>query len=291
MLPQTIQDSFEAGRDRFRRIAFRMLGDWDEANDALQDAWIKAARHHGKELDNADAWLVTIVTRMCLDRLRQRRRSQAAGLVELDVGPGAKALTDDQAGPEETMLRSDILGAALLIIIKRLSPMERVAFVLHDIFEVPFDEISTLILRSPEAARKLASRARSRVRARPPDLPAGSARHRELADVFLRSARSGDLDQLLRLLHPQVILTGDDSAARLAPTIPLKGAHEVANFFMKRASMADVARFKERLGLIVVPDDQLILAIEIEFSRNQVVRLHAVGDPEELARVEASIAI
>jgi RNA polymerase sigma factor (sigma-70 family) len=282
---------FERERPRLRRVAHRILGHWDQAEEAVQDTWLKTDKIPQEDIENASAWFTTITTRVCLDRLRHRRRRASTRAVELDdpVNESEVANLIGDEGPERAVLIADSIGVALLVVMERLGPLERVAFVLHDVFALPFDEIASLIDRSPEAARQLASRARRRVRGSV-DLDGETiARHRELAETFLHAARSGDMAALLNLLDPNIVLTADEQAARMGPGRTLSGSDQVARFFAGRASAAHVAIINGGVGIIVAPNDRLTLAVVPRFANGRIAHLHAIATPEDLARLDLGL--
>jgi RNA polymerase sigma-70 factor (ECF subfamily) len=288
---------FERDRPRLRRIAQRFLGDWDQAEEAVQESWLKTDKIPHDEIRNASAWLTTITTRVCLDRLRYRRRRARMHAIELDDPANesevAKLIGDE--GPEHGALMADSIGVALLVILERLGPLERVAFVLHDVFAVPFDEVASLIDRSPEAARQLASRARRRLRGTVEFDEKTISRHRELAEAFLKAAKSGDMAALLNLLDPRVVLTADEQAASvgygrtLGPGRTLAGSDQVARFLAGRAAAAHVAIINGDVGIIVAPNDRLMLAIVPRFTNSRITHLHAVAAPDDLARLDLGL--
>jgi RNA polymerase sigma-70 factor (ECF subfamily) len=280
---------FERERPRLRRVAHRLLGDWDQAEDAVQECWLKTDKAPPDDIRNAGAWLTTITTRVCLDRLRQRRRRPR--VVALDDPANQDEITGlvGDEGPEQATLAADSIGVALLVILERLRPLERVAFVLHEVFGLPFDEIAGLIDRSPEAARQLASRGRRRVRG-PVDLNGGAIpRHRELAEAFLTAARSGDLSALLDLLDPEVVLASDAQAARMGPGERLAGADRVARFFSGRAAAAHVAIVDGDIGIIVAPNERLLMVVVPRFENGRIAHLQAIAAPDELARLDITL--
>lgn len=282
---------FEQDRPRLRRIAQRILGDWDQADEAVQESWLKIDKYPHEDIRNVGALLTTVTTRVCLDSLRHRRRRAAMHAIALDdpANENEVAQLVGDEGPEQAALLADSIGVALLIVLDRLSPLERVSFVLHDIFSLPFDEIAGLIDRTPEAARQLASRARRR-------LPGNAkcdgkiiAQHRELTEAFLRAAREGDLAGLLNILDPDVVLTADECAARLGSGRSLSGSDQVAHFFAGRAAAAHIALIDGDVGIIVAPADQLLLAVLPRFSNGGITHLHAIASPEDLARLEMGL--
>ena len=221
-----LADRFQEHRPRLRSVAYRMLGSLSEADDAVQDAWLRASRGGANDVDNLGGWLTTIVARVCLNMLRSRNRRREESLEDRLPDPVVSAY--DQTPPEEQVLLADSVGLALLVVLDTLTPAERLAFVLHDMFELPFDEIAPMVDRSPEATRQLASRARRRVRgaevpAPDPDL----GRQRDVVDAFFRAVRGGDLDALVAVLHPDVVVRQDFSDTR--PVRVLRGATAVAS--------------------------------------------------------------
>src|SRR5919106_824032 len=221
-----LADRFEANRSHLRAVAYRMLGSVSEADDAVQEAWLRLSRRSDPdELDNLRAWLTTVVSRVCLDMLRSRRSRREEPL-ETHM-PEPIVSRADGMDPEQEALLADSVGLALLVVLESLTPAERLAFVLHDMFAVPFDEIGPMVGRSPTAARQLASRARRRVQGAAtvpdPDLP----RQREVVDAFFAAAREGDFDALVAVLDPDVVLRSDGGAARPDATRVVRGAPAV----------------------------------------------------------------
>src|SRR5713101_4829645 len=222
-----LADRFEEHRAHLRAVAYRMLGSLTDADDAVQDTWLRLSRSGAGEVKNLGAWLTTIVARVCLNILRSRnvRREESLG-VHL---PDPVIRPDGELQPEEEALLADSVGLALLVVLDALAPAERLAFVLHDMFELPFEEIAAMVGRSPAAARQLASRARRRVKgAEIPAPDADLARQRQVVDAFFRAARSGDFDALVALLDPDVVLRSDAGARRPAASAVTHGAAAVA---------------------------------------------------------------
>ncbi|GAA0548761.1 sigma-70 family RNA polymerase sigma factor [Paractinoplanes ferrugineus] len=262
---------FEANRPRLRAVALRMLGSAAEADDAVQEAWLRLSRTDQDGLDNLAAWLTTVVGRICLDMLR-RRTSRREDSFESE--PAAAA-----ADPEQEALLADSVGLALLVVLETLTPAERLAFVLHDLFAVSFEEIAPLVGRSPDAARQLASRARRRVRAgSDAEAPAGRA----VVDAFLVAARGGDLATLLTLLDPDVEMRVDE-------VVRNRGAESVAAFFDGRARTARTALVDGRLGIAVMAGEQatvgeqVTVAARVTIVDGRIAGLDATTDPAELA--------
>jgi RNA polymerase sigma factor (sigma-70 family) len=282
---------FERERPRLRRIAHRILGDWDHAEEAVQETWLKADNVPRQDLKNASAWFTTITTRVCLDRLRYRRRHTPARAMELDDPANESEvanITGDE-GPEHAALAADSIGVALLVVLERLRPLERVAFVLHDVFDLPFDEIASLIDRSPEAVRQLASRARRRVHGDVALDGKTISRHRELAETFLQAARTGDMAALLNVLDSGVVLTADEQAARMGSGSRLSGSDQVARFFSGRAAAAHVAIINGDVGIIVAPRDRLVLVVIPRFEKGRITHLQAIAAPDDIARLDVAL--
>src|ERR687892_1168552 len=218
-----LADRFEANRTHLHAVAYRMLGSVSEADDAVQEAWLRLSRRAEQdELDNLRAWLTTVVARICLDMLRARRSRREESLDAHLPDPIVRRA--DGTDPEHEALLADSVGLALLVVLETLSPAERLAFVLHDIFAVPFDEIAPIVDRSPEAARQLASRARRRVQGRTATPDADLDTQREVVDAFLAAAREGDFEALLEVLDPDVVLRADGGAVSIgAPRVVRRG--------------------------------------------------------------------
>jgi RNA polymerase sigma factor (sigma-70 family) len=239
---------FEENRVHLRAVAYRMLGSASEAEDAVQDTWLKLSRSDTQEVGNLGGWLTTVVARVCLDLLRARRSRREEPLVSTTSIPSSGHLEDDVA-------LADATGQALLVVLETLAPAERVAFVLHDMFDLSFEEIARIIDRTPEATRQLASRARRRVRgAEAPE--SDVARHRELVSAFLAASRDGDFERLLAVLSPDVVLRADHLAVRMAAANRRHGAPALAREVRGAALVADVFKGRARAALPAVIDDQ-----------------------------------
>ena len=233
-------DRFEANRAHLRAVAYRMLGSTTEADDAVQEAWLRFSRSGASGVENLGGWLTTVVARVCLDILRSRRARREE---PLDLN------AHDGGNPEEEVLLADSVGLAMLVVLETLTPAERVAFVLHDMFEVPFDDIAPIVKRSPTATRQLASRARRRVRgadAAPPD----RTRQREIVEAFLGASRRGDFSALIALLDPDVVLRADGRAVAIGAPAEVRGAAAVAQTFAGRARTARMADLDGEPGLV-----------------------------------------
>lgn len=266
---------FEAHRDHLRAVAYRMLGSLDEADDVLQQAWFRADRADLAAVDNIAGWLTTVVARICLDALRSRRLRNE---VPLTAAAEPRTPTD----PEHEAALANAVGHALLVVMDRLSPAERVAFVLHDAFAVPFDEIAAVVGRSPAAAKKLASRARGRVNGEQAVTGVDLARHDAIVTAFLTAARGGDLATLIDLLAPDVVRRAYGVPA---PT-EVRGAAAVAEetqVFAAHAAVAQIAMVDGRPGIVVAPFGHLHIALRIEIDGDRITRIDVVGDPAMLA--------
>jgi RNA polymerase sigma-70 factor (ECF subfamily) len=287
---------FEAERGRLQAVAYRMLGSAGEAEDAVQEAWLRLERVDGAMAGNLGGWLRTEVTRICLDMLRSRR-ARHEDLTEqhlLDRVPHAAADRTAAGAPEAHALRTEAVGNALLVVLDRLTPSERVAFVLHDMFAVPFDEIAPIVERSPDTAKKLASRARGKVRGRPAVPAAELARQREAVSAFLAAARSGDLDAVLAVLSPDVVRRAD--AAALPPGAPaeVRGARPVAEgtvLLAERSRMSELALVNGAVGLVAAPGGRLLFAVAFAVGGSGLVTGYdVIADPERLAGTELGVA-
>lgn len=279
---------FEASRGRLRGIAYRMLGSAAEAEDAVQETWLRLQRADASGVANLGGWLTTVVARICLDMLRSRatRAEQALG-----DEPDASAPEPDPASELE-LARS--VGLALLVVLEELSPPERVAFVLHDLFDRPFSEIAPIIGRNEEATRQLASRARRRVRgAETPPAPSTSvAAQCEIVEAFLAASRRGDLEKLVTLLDPGVVFRADSPAMRGAPAREVRGADAVSKLYRGRAQGAGLALLDGRPGIVVTPRaGELMLLIRLGFGADgRIAAIDVTGDPKTMRATEITVA-
>jgi RNA polymerase sigma-70 factor (ECF subfamily) len=276
---ETLTERFEASRPRLHAIAVRMLGSSAEADDAVQDAWLRASRAGADDVDNVDGWLTTITSHVCLDVLRSRARS-AARAVAPDAGDAAVP------SPEEDAILADAIGPALLVVLDTLAPAERLAFVLHDLFAVPFEDVAAILQRSPAAARQLASRARRRVQGA--DTHADPQREQPVVDAFLAAARTGDFAALVDVLDPDAVFRCDEAAAAIGGDTGAVGATAVAEAFMGRAQAARSEMLDGVLGVVVAPGGRLLLALEVAVEDGRIVEIDAIADPERLAALGLS---
>ena len=277
-------ESFEAHRAHLRSVAYRMLGSSNEADDAVQEAWIRLSRSDTTSVENLRGWLTTVVARICLNMLRSRS-SRREDLWDTDASEPWTSV-EDGLDPENQALLTDSVGVALLVVLDTLDPSERLAFVLHDMFAVPFDEIAPIVGRTPAAARQLASRARRRVRggAAPPE--SDLARQREVVGAFLAAARGGDFDALLALLDPDVVLRADAAAVQAGATGEVRGATEVAGTFSGRARVAKLAVIDGAMGAAWAPGGTPRVVFEFAISGGRIVAIDMVADPEDLGQLD-----
>jgi RNA polymerase sigma factor (sigma-70 family) len=279
-------EEFERNRDHLRSVAYRMLGSLTEADDAVQEAWLRFNRAGSDEIDNMRSWLTVIVSRVCLDMLRARRARHE----ELFDGtlPEPVVTLDSEADPEREVLIADSIGLALQVVLETLTPAERLAFVLHDMFGMSFEEIAPIVERSVPAARQLASRARRRVRGAEPSSPATSERQqRAVIDAFLAASRDGDFEALLKVLDPDVVMRVDPG--RSGPFAELHGAPDVAATVLAqgspRARFGRPATVNGSPGVVVVMRDRVVAVAAFTVSAGRITSLNVVADPEKLRHV------
>ncbi len=275
---------FEHHRLRLRSIAYRMLGSLADADDAVQETWLRLARTGAGEIGNLGGWLTTTVSRICLDMLRTRatRREDP-----LDTYVPDPIVTVDDADPEQESMLADSIGLALLMVLDTLEPAERLAFVLHDVFAVPFDRIGATLDRSPAAARQLASRARRRLREAPTP-PTDLRRQRHLVDSFLAAARDGNLDALYDVLDPDVVLRADAGDGPLGPSRVVRSAAGViaeARHYAALARSGRRALVNDAPGLIVMPHDRVVAIMALSFGGGRITRIDILADPKRLERL------
>jgi RNA polymerase sigma factor (sigma-70 family) len=281
-----LAEQFEEHRPHLQRIAYRMLGTVDESDDAVQEAWLRLSRNDASAIENLGGWLTTVVGRVCLDMLRARRArredSTDAWLAEPIVS------LDDQTDPEQEALIADSVGLALLVVLETLTPAERIAFVLHDMFAVPFDEIGQIVDRSPDATRQLASRARRRVRGARPEPDVDIPEQRRVVDAFFAAARDGDFEGLVAVLDPDVVLRADHDVPPGSP-LEFRGAKEVAEralFFRQLAQFARPALVNGVAGYVVAPEGRLFAVGAFTVVNGRISEIDIVADPEKLARID-----
>ncbi len=270
-------ERFEASRAHLCAVAYRMLGSRSEVEDAVQEAWLRLSRADTGEVRNLGGWLTTVVARICLDMLRSRksRREDPLGPDVLEPVIGPEAL-------ESEAHLADSIGAALLVVLETLTPAERLAFVLHDMFAAPFEEIAPIVGRTPAAARQLASRARRRVQGVSPAPDADLSRRRKVVEAFLAASREGDFEGLLAVLDPEVVFRTDAAAARMGGPAEARSAAAVANLFKGRAQAARAALVDGMPGVAVILGGQLRIVLNLTMTDERIVEIEAVADPASI---------
>ena len=283
-----LTERFQQHRSHLRAVAYRMLGSVPEADDALQEAWLRIRDQDPASVENLQAWLTTVVGRVCLNMLRSRRSRPE----ELSVHvPDPVVSFEEDDDPEHEALLAESVGLALLVVLDALTPAERLAFVLHDIFAVPFADIASVLDRSQAAAQQLASRARRRVRGAPepdPDL----ARRREVVDAFFAASRDGDFDALIAVLDPDVELRIDGGALREKDSLVLRGAEAIAGHaatYSKLYPFVTPALVNGAAGAVVAPRGRLFSVMAFTVTNGKITQIDALLDPDRLARLELSI--
>ncbi|MGW2919233.1 RNA polymerase sigma factor SigJ [Streptomyces angustmyceticus] len=285
-----LAERFEEHRGHLRAVAYRMLGSVSEADDAVQEAWLRLSRSGADGVANLGGWLTTVVGRVCLDQLRTRtaRREDPLGVrvPEPVVSPA------DAAGPEQEALLADSVGLALLVVLETLTPAERLAFVLHDLFAVPFDEIAPLVGRTPAAARQLASRARRRVQGTAPAADTDRARQREVVDAFLAASRGGDFEALLAVLDPDVVLRADAGDAPEGVSKLVRGARAVveqALAFSRVAAFARPALVNGAPGLVTARGGRPFSVMGFTVAHGRIVEINILADPARLSGLDLTL--
>lgn len=284
-----LTERFEEHRLRLRGVAYRMLGSLSEAEDAVQEAWLRLRRSETDTVENLGGWLTTVVSRVCLDMLRSRksRREEPTGAQVAEP-----IVRGEGADPEGEAVLADLVGVALLVVLDTLTPAERLAFVLHDLFAMPFEEIGPIVGRSPEAARQLASRARRRVRGAPAAPDVQKDRHREVVEAFLAAARAGDLEGLLAVLDPDAVLRIDAATSESGMERELTGPSMWAKQFIAMSRglrFVQPALINGSVGLIFAPAGKLSRALTFAFKNAKVARAEVIGDPARLRELEIAM--
>jgi RNA polymerase sigma factor (sigma-70 family) len=284
---QWLAEQFEANRTHLQAVAYRMLGDLSEADDAVQEAWLHLSRVDTSSVKNLGGYLTTIVARICLDMLRARasRREQS-----LDAsGPEPTTRRESGSDPEHEALLADSVGLALLIVLDTLTPAERLAFVLHDIIAMPFEEIAPIVERSETAARQLASRARRRVRGAATSQDANRTSQRAVVDAFLGAAREGNFDALLELLDPDVVFRHDRTAVPRGASREVRGALAVAKQFAGRAQGARPILVNGAVGVVVAPRGRLLLVLDLTITHGKIAAINVIADPARLKKLDLAV--
>ena len=293
-----LAQQFEAARPHLRAVAYRLLGSMSEADDAVQESWLRLSRTDTSRVENLGGWLTTVVARVCLDQLRARKSRREE---PLDASaPEPVVSREDGGNPEDEALMADSMGLALLVVLDALNPAERLAFVLHDVFDVPFDEIAPIVGRTPTAARQLASRARRRVQGQSQEKEQGAAtdtavrevdlaRQRAVVDAFLAASRGGDFDALLALLDPEVVYRADHAAVALGSPSELRGAAAVVQRFAGQARGAQPALVNGAAGMVWAPGGQPRVVFAFTIADGTITAIELVSDPERLGQLDVEI--
>lgn len=271
---------FDESRAQLLRIV-RMLGSLAEAEDAVQETWLRLNRANADEIDNLDAWLTTVIARVCLDMLRSRKSRREDSLKDTE-----RARTTD---PEQEAILADSIGTALLVVLQTLGPAERIAFILHDVFSLPFEEIAPIVDRTPTATRQLASRARRRIQGTPRVPESDMAGQRRVLEAFTLASRSGDLTALLATLAPDAYFHADATAAKLGGPAEARGAEAVAALFNGRAQAARLAMIDGNVGIIVAPRGRLFLALLPRVLDGKIVEIEVIGDAQRLSQLSLGL--
>src|SRR5262245_27138814 len=292
-----LTERFEENRPRLREVAYRMLGSLSEAEDAVQEAWLRLNRIDTTTVENLGGWLTTVVSRGCRDVLRSRKSRREEPMAAQVTEPSL--VRGEGADPEGEAVLADSVGVALLVVLDTLTPAERLAFVLHDLFGVPFDELGRILGRSPDAAKQLGSRGRRRVRREREPSDAGRARQREVVEAFLRAARAGDLEGLLAVLDPDAVIR-IDGAARIATAAAdaagtvreIRGASTWVKQFValsRGLRFVQPALINGSVGLILAPRGKLSRALTFTFANAKVTRVEVIGDPARLRELDIAV--
>jgi len=284
---QWLTEQFEANRTHLQAVAYRMLGDLSEADDAVQEAWLHLSRSDRSSVANLGGYLTTIVARICLDMLRARKSRREQSLEA--SGPEPITRPESRSDPEHEALLADSVGLALLIVLDTLTPAERLAFVLHDIFGVPFDEIAPIVERSETAARQLASRARRRVRGGARVQDANRTEQRAVVEAFLSASREGNFDALLAVLDPDVVLRHDRTAVPLGASPEVTGALAVAKQFAGRAQGARPILMNGAVGVVVAPRGRLLLILDLTIRHGKIAEINVISEPARLQKLDLAV--
>jgi len=285
---QLIAEKFEQNRDHLRAVAYRILGSLSEADDAVQEAWLRLSRAESDAIDNLGGWLTTVVARVCLDMLRARNSRRED---ELDEQLPGQPKLPASPNPEQEALLADSVGLAVMVVLERLAPAERLAFVLHDMFDLSFDEIASIIGRTPVATRQLASRARKRVRGTDAPAPAISKQKR-VVDAFLAALRAGDFNALVSVLDPNLVVRTDPAATTPAVPTEVRGAEFWARQAIKTAQGARAARavlINGSVGLVIAPRGHLFRVLRFTFSDKTIGEIDVIGDRTTLANLDLAL--
>jgi RNA polymerase sigma factor (sigma-70 family) len=280
-------ERFEEHRGHLRAVAYRMLGSLSEAEDAVQEAWIKAARADVSGVENLAGWLTTVVSRVCLDLLRSRKSRREDSLDERPSEPAVRLFR--RTDPEAELVMADSVGLALLVVMEALSPAERLAFVLHDLFAVPFADIAPIVGRSPETTQRIASRARRRVRDQSEVDGGDRMRRFRAVDAFMRAARDGEFETLLSMLDPDASYRPDEAARLLGAGTELFGGRTIAERFTGAGHWTQAVLLDGEVGVVLAPRGRLKLVLALSFKDDKIAGIEAVAEPERLAALELRV--
>ncbi|AJE39290.1 RNA polymerase sigma factor SigJ [Streptomyces nodosus] len=285
-----LAERFQAHRGHLRAVAYRMLGSLSEAEDAVQEAWLRLSRSDVSEVENLGGWLTTVVGRICLDLLRSRGARREEPLTDTFV-PDPVVTPLDRVDPEQQALFGDSVGLALMVVLETLGPAERLAFVLHDLFAVPFDDIAPVVGCTSVATRRLASRARRRVQDAEPAADPDPGRRREVLEAFLAASRGGDFDALVAVLDPEVVLRADAGALAtgMAASKVLRGAKSVAEgafMFRGTSRYARLVLVNGEIGLVTAPEGRPVSVMAVTVADGRITRIYILSDPERLERLD-----
>lgn len=285
-----LADQFEQNRGHLRAVAYRMLGSLTEADDAVQEAWLRLSRSDAAEIENLGGWLTTVTARVCLDMLRARQSRREDSV---DAEPVAPPTTTKQPlNPEQEAVLADSVGLALLVVLDRLAPAERLAFVLHDMFAMSFDEIAAIVGRTPTATRQLASRARRRIQGASETSAVELRGQREVVDAFLGALRAGDVDGLIAVLNPDIVVHIDGAAGRPGAPREIHGAREWARGAVAFAATAGSVRpalVDGSVGLVMAPHGHLMRAVVFTFADGKIVEADIIADPARLSALDIAV--
>jgi RNA polymerase sigma-70 factor (ECF subfamily) len=284
-----VTQHFEQHRTHLQRVAYRMLGSLDEAEDAVQETWLRLNRSDTREVENLGGWLTTVISRLCLDTLRARRtRNLEPTGTDSEASHGPESASD----PEQEALLADSVGLAMLVVLETLPPAERVAFVLHDMFAIPFEEIAPIVGRSVPAARQLASRGRRRVHGESPLPERDRKRQREVVDAFLSASRDGDFEALLAVLDPAVVFRADGAASpsgRPTEILGVSGVARAAAAFASRAQFSRAALVNGSVGIIIAPRGRLFAVVHVKVVHDKIAQMELVAEPGRLQTTDVAV--
>lgn len=288
-----LAEKFEENRGHLKAVAYRMLGSAGEADDAVQEAWLRLSRSDATAIDNLGGWLTTVVARVCLDMLRSRNSRREESLSAATPNSPPVSVVSKKIDPEQEAVMADSVGLALLVVLDRLDPAERLAFVLHDLFGSSFDEIAEVVGRTAEATRQLASRARRRVQGAPPTPGAELAHQRKLVDAFIAALRTADFDALVAVLDPDLSVRLDEASSLPGVARETHGAAAWAREGIKAARGARAARpvlIDGNVGIVVAPGGRLFRVLRFSFANDKIAAIEVLGDPNVIKNLDLSVA-